>query len=60
LVIHAEHDHIIPFSDGRALFETSMSRDKSMLKIPGANHNDIFAVGLSAYMDAVTRFANAL
>ena len=60
LVIHAEHDHIIPFSDGLALFETSMSRDKSMLKIPGANHNDIFAVGLSAYMDAVTRFANAL
>jgi len=53
LIIHAEKDHIIPFSDGRALYEASGAEEKRFLKIAGANHNDIFARGLSEYMDAV-------
>ncbi len=53
LIIHAEQDHIIPFSDGQALYEASPSEDKTLLNIPGANHNDIFARGLSEYMAAV-------
>ncbi|MGE5258315.1 MAG: alpha/beta hydrolase [Hyphomicrobiales bacterium] len=55
LVIHAEFDHIIPFSDGQALFEASPSADKALLKIPGANHNDILAHGFSDYLAAVHR-----
>jgi len=53
LVIHAEFDHIIPFSEGEALFHACPSPDKTFLKIPGANHNDIFEKGLDAYMKAV-------
>ncbi|MCE5336346.1 MAG: alpha/beta hydrolase [Desulfobacteraceae bacterium] len=53
LIIHAEYDHIIPFTDGRAFFEASPSADKTLLKIPGANHNDIFSRGLAEYMAAV-------
>jgi fermentation-respiration switch protein FrsA (DUF1100 family) len=53
LIIHAEHDHIISFSEGRQLFEACPSRDKRFLKIPGANHNDIFIHGMSEYMEAV-------
>ena len=53
LVIHAEFDHIIPFSDGRALYDACPSPDKTLLKIPGANHNDIFVRGLDEYMRAV-------
>lgn len=53
LVIHAEHDHILPFPDGQALFDASPSPDKKLLKIRGANHNDIFLKGLREYMDAV-------
>ena len=53
LVIHAEFDHIIPFSDGQALYDACPSSDKTLLKIPGANHNDIFMRGLDAYMKAV-------
>ena len=34
LIIHAEHDHIIPFSDGQALFDACPARDKTLLKIP--------------------------
>ncbi len=57
LIIHAERDHIIPFSDGLDLYEASESPDKTFLKIPGANHNDIFLRGLSEYMMAVNRLA---
>jgi hypothetical protein len=53
LVIHAERDHIIPFSDGQALYDASPSPDKTLLKIPGANHNDIFLRGLSDYISAI-------
>jgi fermentation-respiration switch protein FrsA (DUF1100 family) len=53
LVIHAEFDHIIPFSDGQALYEGCPSPDKTLLKIAGANHNDIFMRGLDEYMKAV-------
>jgi len=53
LVIHAEFDHIIPFSDGQALYDACPSSDKTLLKIPGANHNDIFMRGLEEYMRAV-------
>jgi hypothetical protein len=53
LVIHAEFDHIIPFSDGQALYDACPALDKTLLKIPGANHNDIFMRGLDEYMRAV-------
>ena len=55
LIIHAEQDHIIPFSDGQALYEACQSAEKTFLIIPGANHNDIFMRGMSEYMTAVKR-----
>lgn len=60
LIIHAEYDHIIPFSDGRALFEACSSKTKSFLEIPGADHNDIFYRGLSKYMSAIDTFCKNL
>ncbi len=53
LVIHAEYDHIIPFSDGEALFAACPSEWKRFLKVPGANHNDIFLKGFRSYLAAV-------
>jgi hypothetical protein len=53
LIIHAECDHIISFTEGRRLFEACSSRDKRFLKISGANHNDIFIHGMLEYMEAV-------
>ena len=50
LIIHAEFDHIIPFTDGQALFDACPSQEKKLVKIPGANHNDIFMRGLDLYM----------
>ena len=53
LIIHAEFDHIIPFTDGQALYEASRSPDKRFLKIPGADHNTIFSVGMKEYIREV-------
>ena len=60
LVIHAEHDHIIPFSDGLALYNASASRDKTLLKIPHANHNDILLQGFTEYMAAIKGLADKI
>ena len=53
LVIHAELDHVIPFSEGKALFDASPSTKKHLLMIPGADHNTIFSTGFNDYMKAV-------
>ena len=60
LVIHAEHDHIIPFTDGKALYEACPAADKRLLMIPRANHNDIFARGIEPYMKAVKELTEKL
>jgi hypothetical protein len=60
LIIHAEFDHILPYSDGEDLYRASGAEDKRLLKIPGADHNSIFMVGLSDYMKAVGEFASRL
>ena len=57
LIIHAEHDHIIPLSDGQALYDASAAPDKTLLKIPHANHNDILLQGLTVYMAAIQALA---
>ena len=53
LIIHAQFDHIIPFSDGKALFGSCSSKDKILLEIKDANHNDIFFRGMNQYMEQV-------
>jgi len=56
LIIHAEYDHIIPFTDGEALFNACGSEKKTLIKIPGANHNDIFIRGMNLYMESIKEF----
>jgi hypothetical protein len=60
LVIHAEYDHIIPFEDGRALHDASPAPDKRLLRIPGADHNTIFAVGWRPYLAAIESYVDHL
>jgi pimeloyl-ACP methyl ester carboxylesterase len=60
LVIHAEHDHIIPLPEGQALYDASPATDKRLLIIPGANHNDIFMKGITEYMAAIREFVGKL
>lgn len=60
LIIHAEYDQIISFGEGEALFEASPAKDKKMLKIPNATHNDIFFQGMSAYLQAVRELTDKI
>jgi len=53
LIIHAEFDQIIPFSQGQALYQACPSLEKTLLKIPFADHNDIFVRGLREYLKEV-------
>jgi pimeloyl-ACP methyl ester carboxylesterase len=58
LIIHAENDHLIPVSDGQALYDAAGATDKTFLRIPGANHNDILFQGLEAYLAAIQKLAD--
>jgi fermentation-respiration switch protein FrsA (DUF1100 family) len=60
LIIHAELDHIIAYSEGEALYNACTAPDKTLLKIPGANHNDIFMRGFTEYMAGVKVLARKL
>jgi alpha-beta hydrolase superfamily lysophospholipase len=60
LIIHAEKDHIIPFSDGEALFEACPAPNKTILKIPAANHNNILMHGLEDYLGAIVSLLQGL
>lgn len=56
LIIHAEHDHIIPHADSQALLAASPAPRKRHVTIAGANHNDIFLRGMTTYLEAVQTF----
>jgi pimeloyl-ACP methyl ester carboxylesterase len=60
LVIHAEKDRIIPYSDGRALFDASPAEHKHMVTIKDADHNTIFMHGLREYLTAVRKLADEI
>ncbi|MBU0970361.1 MAG: lysophospholipase [Proteobacteria bacterium] len=57
LIIHAQLDHLIPFAQGKALFDACPSDTKFLLEIKGANHNDIFFRGMAPYLEQVKRFS---
>jgi len=57
LIIHAEQDHIIPFSQGKILYNSCPSEKKTLIPIPNANHNNILTVSFQKYFEEVERFA---
>jgi alpha-beta hydrolase superfamily lysophospholipase len=60
LIIHAEQDHIIPLSDGQALYQTCPATNKHFLEIPYANHNNLMTLGFTDYMAAIKTFCQPL
>ena len=59
LAIHGERDELIPYADGRALFEAA-PEPKTWYPIPGAGHNDTFVVGGAAYFQQMAALARGL
>jgi alpha-beta hydrolase superfamily lysophospholipase len=58
LIIHAEKDHIIPVRHARDLYQASSAKDKRLVIIPDANHNNLLMVGQHQYFEALTDFVS--
>jgi alpha-beta hydrolase superfamily lysophospholipase len=56
LIIHGECDQILPVQEGLELFQQSGSKDKDILIIPGADHNDLMMRGQKQYFDKISEF----
>lgn len=63
LVIHGDRDEVIPYAQGRQVFEAAPG-PKEFYAIPGAHHNDTYLVGgddyfaaLKSFIERVTRVA---
>ncbi|HZY30845.1 MAG TPA: alpha/beta hydrolase [Candidatus Methylomirabilis sp.] len=59
LIVHGELDEIVPFWQGRRLYEAA-PEPKEFYTIRGAHHNDTYLVGGKAYLDALGRFLHSL
>ncbi len=58
LIIHAEEDRLIPFSDGQKLFDLAGSLNKKLVKIKEAGHGDIFFKDMDRYLCAIKDFTD--
>ncbi len=56
LIIHGEVDTLVPLSEARTIYEHLGSKEKELLVVPKAGHNDLLYVGLQEYFDALGRF----
>lgn len=48
LVLHGDADTLVPISQGRAVERAAGSRDKQLVVVLGARHNDVFYAGTPA------------
>lgn len=58
LVIHGEHDTLIPVENGQALYDASPSTLKRIVRIARAGHNDLLYYGLDRYFAAIAEFVS--
>jgi len=58
LIIHGDKDDIIPIELGRQVFEAA-NPPKFFLPVPGADHNNTYQVGGTAYFKRFTEFCQA-
>ncbi len=53
LIIHGEEDTLVPLQNAKELYEHLGSREKKLLVIPSADHNDVLIVGFRDYFNAL-------
>ena len=56
LVLHGDRDSMIPFELGRAVYDAA-NEPKQFVTVPGADHNNLPAVGGESYYQALLQFA---
>jgi fermentation-respiration switch protein FrsA (DUF1100 family) len=58
LIIHGQNDVLIPPADGRELYGHCAAREKQLVLIPGAGHNDLMLAGMAQYFEAIRTFVH--
>lgn len=57
LVIHGEDDFLLPVENGQKLYDAAAAIQKTLVRIPGAGHNDLLSRRAQPiYFDALKRF----
>jgi alpha-beta hydrolase superfamily lysophospholipase len=56
LIIHGEQDSLVPLENAKDIYQHLGTREKELLVIPSATHNDIMIVGFKDYFKAIQHF----
>ncbi len=56
LILHGERDTLVPWAEGRLIFDTLGSTEKEMITIGEASHNDIIFRDIPRYFGAIQHF----
>jgi len=56
LIIHGERDSLVPLENAKEIYRYLGTKEKKLLVIPSATHNDIMLVGFKDYFKAVQQF----
>jgi len=56
LIIHGEQDSLVPLENAKEIYQHLGTREKELLVIPSATHNDIMLVGFKDYFKAIQQF----
>jgi len=59
LVIHGEHDTLVPLQEAHDLVKYIGSDRKELVVIPKANHNNIMYAGFDQYFDVIEKFVRS-
>jgi len=59
LIIHGETDELIPVGNGEELYQNAGTKEKRILIITGAGHNDVMMVDPELYFGSIEEFVTA-
>ena len=57
--IHADMDHIIPLSEAELMLSESISKDKDLFVVNGADHNNIIMIIRDVYFQKIKDFIDS-
>ncbi len=56
LIIHGDQDWLVPLKNAKDIYQHLGTKEKELLIIPSATHNDIMLVGFKEYFNALQQF----
>jgi pimeloyl-ACP methyl ester carboxylesterase len=56
LIIHGEQDWLVPLENAKDIYQHLGTKEKELVIIPSATHNDIMLVGFKEYFDSLQQF----